>query len=108
MNRETLGGSIYDLGCYNPSLTLTMLGEEPEEVKAFAHFTEKKIDDFASVYLGFSDGKKACFFAGMCCDQRADRFFIHGTKGMIETPYVTHAFSLANGRTIDKILAEMG
>jgi predicted dehydrogenase len=155
MNRDTLGGSVYDLGCYNISLILTMLGGEPDEVKAFAHFTDKGIDDYATAYLGFSDGKKACFSTGMCCAQRGDRFFIYGTKGVIEAPiqfndlgtltfytiindkkeehtvivpnnykleveqlgrcitdgeqpYVSHAFSIANGRTIDKVLKEMG
>ncbi|ROR31426.1 putative dehydrogenase [Mobilisporobacter senegalensis] len=86
MNLETLGGSVYDLGCYNISLILTMLGEEPDEVKAIAHFTEKKIDDFATAYFGFADGKKACFTTGMCSVQRGDRFFIYGTKGIIEAP----------------------
>ncbi|MFA9378691.1 MAG: Gfo/Idh/MocA family protein [Lachnotalea sp.] len=155
MNRETLGGSVYDLGCYNISLTVALLGKEPEDVKALAHFTDKGIDDFATAYMGFADGVKACFSTGMCCTQRADRFFLYGTKGMIEAPipfnqsgtltfytiideikeehtvevpnnykleveqlgrcitdgekpYVSHAFSLANGRTIDKVLKEMG
>ncbi|MDD3142558.1 MAG: Gfo/Idh/MocA family oxidoreductase, partial [Lachnospiraceae bacterium] len=155
MKRETLGGAVYDLGCYNTSLTLKMLGEEPVEVNALAHFTDKGIDDFATVYMGFADGKKACFSTGMCCAQRADRFFIYGTKGTIEAPIrfnetgistyyisingvkeehtvvvpnnymleieqfgrciaegeqpgVSHAFSMANGRTIDKVLKAMG
>lgn len=155
MNRDTLGGSVYDLGCYNISLTLTMLGEEPDEVKALAHFTDKGIDDFATAYMRFADGKKACFSTGMCSSQRADRFFIYGTKGRIEAPvqfnepgtitfytiindkkeeytvmvpnnykleveqlgrcitegeqpYVSHSFSLSNGRTIDKVLKAMG
>lgn len=86
MNLETLGGSVYDLGCYNISLILTVLGEEPEEVKAMAHFTDKKIDDFATGYFEFSDGKKACFTTGMCSAKRGDRFFIYGTKGILEAP----------------------
>jgi len=155
MKRETLGGSIYDLGCYNTSLTLTMFGEEPSDVKAMAHFTEKGIDDFASAYLEFASGKKACFSTGMCCPQRGDRFFLYGTKGTIEAPiyfnqmgnltyytvidnvreahtvkvpnnymleaeqlgrciaegekpWVSHEFSMANGRTLDKVLHAMG
>lgn len=154
-NRETLGGSLYDLGCYNTSLTLTMLGEEPMDVKAVAHYTERGIDDFTTVYMGFADGKKACFSSGMCSSQRGDRFFIYGTAGTIEAPvqfnqsgiityyiikdgvreeytietpnnytleieqlgrcitegeqpYVSHEFTLANARIIDKILKEIG
>jgi predicted dehydrogenase len=156
MNRDTLGGSVYDLGCYNISLTLTMFGEEPKDVKAIAHFTDQKIDDFATAYLEFADGKKACFSTGMCSGKhRSDRFFLHGTKGTIEAPIefnqsgivkyyinlngmkeervievpnnykseveqlgrcitdgeqpvVSHAFSIMNGRTIDRVLEAMG
>mgnify|MGYP000898975796 FL=1 len=86
MNLETLGGSVYDLGCYNISLILTMFAEEPEEVKAMAHFTDKKIDDFATGYFEFADGKKASFTTGMCSAQRGDRFFIYGTEGILEAP----------------------
>lgn len=86
MNKETLGGSVYDLGCYNISLTLNMIGEEPNEVKAVAHYTDRGIDDFATAFMGFSSGKKACFTTGMCSGQRGDRFYIYGTKGTIEAP----------------------
>ena len=34
VRRETLGGSVYDLGCYCTSLMLTLFGEEPKEVRA--------------------------------------------------------------------------
>jgi predicted dehydrogenase len=155
MYRDSLGGALYDLGCYNTSLILTMVGEEPQEVKAFSHFTENKVDDFTSGYFGFKNGKKACFQTAMCCAQRGDRFFIYGTKGTIEAPiqfnepgrltyftiidqvkkeytveapnnymleveqlgrciiegekpHISHEFSMANARTIDKLLVEMG
>ena len=86
VRRDTLGGSIYDLGCYCTSLTLTLFGEEPKEVHATGHFTDKHIDDFASAYLHFNDNKRACMVSGMCSAQRADRFFIYGTEGTIEAP----------------------
>ena len=31
MRKETLGGCVYDLGCYNTSQILWMFGEEPEK-----------------------------------------------------------------------------
>ena len=155
MNRETLGGSVYDLGCYTISLILKLFGEEPDQVKAMAHYTERGIDDFATGYFEFPSGKRACFSAGMCNSQRGDRFFVYGTKGKLEADYhfnvpgsssyvieidnhrekflthsrnnygleveqlgncilkgeqpaVSHEFSLANGRTIDKVLEAMG
>lgn len=86
VRRETLGGSIYDLGCYCTSLMLTMFGEEPKEVKAMGHFTEQHIDDFASAYFHFEDDRRACMISGMCSAQRGDRFFLYGTEGTIEAP----------------------
>ncbi|MEI8200485.1 MAG: Gfo/Idh/MocA family oxidoreductase [Eubacteriales bacterium] len=87
--REMLGGSVYDVGCYNISLLLTLLGEEPALVNAYAHFSHMNTDDFASAYFEFPSGCKASMISGMCSSQRADRFFIYGTKGTIEVmlPY---------------------
>ena len=86
VRRETLGGSVYDLGCYCTSLTLSVFEEEPKEIKAIGHFTEQQIDDFATAYLGFGNGSRACMTSGMCSAQRGDRFFIYGTEGTIEAP----------------------
>lgn len=86
VQRDTLGGGVYDLGCYNISLILTLLGEDPSMVKAFARFTNEQIDDFASAYLEFPSGCRASIVTGMCSPQRSDRFFIHGSKGTIAAP----------------------
>ncbi len=155
MRRDTLGGAIYDLGCYNISLILTMLEEEPSEVKALAKFTDNHIDEFTAAYLEFPSGCRASVISGMCSAQRSDRYFIHGSEGTIEAPipfnadgtvsysvhkngskqeftvevpnnylleaeqlancilngdkpYVSHAFSLKNARTIDRVLKSIG
>jgi predicted dehydrogenase len=86
MRRDTLGGALYDLGCYNVSLILAMLGEEPQEVKALAKFTDQHVDDFVAAYLEFPSGSRASIITGMCSAQRSDRYFIHGTEGTIEAP----------------------
>ena len=86
VRRETLGGSIYDLGCYCTSLMLTLFEEEPKEVKAVGHFTDQHIDDFTSAYFHFDDDRRACMVSGMCSAQRGDRFFLYGTEGTIEAP----------------------
>ena len=155
MRRDTLGGAVYDLGCYNISLILTLVGEEPSEVQAHARFTEQAVDIFTEASFGFPSGCSASMVTGMCCAQRSDRYFIHGTEGTIEAPiqfncegtvsyyinkngereeiiievpnnymleveqlgrcitekeqpYVSHAFSLKNARTMDKVLKSMG
>lgn len=86
MNKNTLGGAVYDLGCYNISLILTMLEEEPTNVIANARFTDKQIDEFTMAYLDFPSGCKASIIAGMCSTQRSDYYIIHGSEGMIEAP----------------------
>jgi predicted dehydrogenase len=86
IRRDTLGGSIYDLGCYNISLILTLLGEEPNEIKGLAKFTDQKIDDFTAAYFEFPSGCRASMIVGMCSEQRGDRYFIYGVEGTIEAP----------------------
>ena len=88
MRRETLGGCTYDLGVYNTSLILRLLGEEPTDIKAIACFSEEKIDKLTSVIMEYRDGKKAAFSCGMVLatdlDRHIDRFEIQGTKGSIK------------------------
>ncbi len=86
MRRETLGGSIYDLGCYPISLILNFIDEKPIDVKAIGHFTEAKIDDYANIYIEFENNIKANALCGMCAGRRGDRFYIYGTKALIEAP----------------------
>ena len=86
VRRETLGGSIYDLGCYCTSLMLYLFEKEPDEIKAVGHFTDQHIDDAATAYFWYNDGRKAVMSCGMCSDTRGDRFFVYGTKGKIEVP----------------------
>lgn len=84
MKKETFGGSIYDLGCYNISLILSLYDEMPIQVEAAAHFIDSGVDDFASILMEFEGGKKAVSVSGMCTPQRGDRYFIYGTEGTIE------------------------
>lgn len=89
MRKETYGGALYDIGCYNTSLVLWLLGEEPKEVKATALYTEQGIDAFSSALLSFESGKHASLEAGMVLAKssgtRIDRFQIHGTRGCIKS-----------------------
>lgn len=89
MRRETLGGSLYDLGVYTSSLILRVLGEKPESVKAFAQFSEEKIDKLTTALLEYKDGKKAQFTCGMILEteknKNRDQFEIVGTKGFIRS-----------------------
>lgn len=89
MRRETYGGAMYDLGCYNTSLALWMLGKEPTDVQATARFTQQGIDIYSSSLLTFEGGASAALECGMVLAKssgiRIDRFQIHGTKGCIQS-----------------------
>ena len=87
MRRETYGGSVYDLGCYNTSQVLWLLEEEPKSVQAVADFSDQNIDIYTTGILTFGDHKRAVIQCGMILatnqDKRIDRLHIHGTKGFI-------------------------
>lgn len=87
MRKECLGGCTYDLGVYNTSLILRMLGEKPEKIQAVSSFSEEGIDKYTSVLMEYADGKKAAFSCGMVLEtnlnRHIDRFEIQGTKGSI-------------------------
>ena len=158
MRRETLGGSVYDLGCYCISQIVWLLGE-PESAHAVADFSDQNVDRLATGFLSYPGGVRAAFTCGMVLpterDKRLDRLQIHGTKGVLRTeaefnqagcltysittgggtvtrhvdvpqnyslevsqlgrcitsgeqPHVSGAFSLANARTMDKVLTAIG
>ena len=86
VNKETLGGASYDVGCYNTSLVLALLGEMPYSVGAVSEFTAQGIDLLTSAVLKFPDGKRAGMTMGFCSPQEVSRYFIHGSKGTLEAP----------------------
>ena len=87
LRRETYGGAFYDLGCYPLSMAMWMLGKEPDEVRAAAQFSDRKIDLFTSALLLYNDGTVVNLDCGMLLPTgRLDRFRIHGTKGEIVSP----------------------
>ena len=158
LRRETLGGSLYDLGCYCTSQAVWLLGE-PCDARASAEFTEAGIDRVTTGTLHWPDGKCAAFTCGMVLSRaeggRIDRLQIQGTEGILRTdaafnqagdltyeilrgdervartvhaphnyalevaqlgrciaegeaPRVSEAFTLANARTMDRLLSAIG
>jgi predicted dehydrogenase len=88
MRRETLGGSLYDLGCYCISQAVWLLGE-PEAVRAVADFSDQGVDRLTTGFLSYPGGVRAAFTCGMVLPteqyRRLDRLQIHGTKGVLRT-----------------------
>ena len=87
LRKETFGGALLDLGCYCVSMALWMMGREPDEVRAAAQFSDKKVDLFTSALLLYDGGAVADLDCGMLLPSgRLDRFRIHGTEGTIVSP----------------------
>ncbi|MBQ6475687.1 MAG: Gfo/Idh/MocA family oxidoreductase [Clostridia bacterium] len=111
MRRETAGGALYDLGCYTTSQILWMIGEEPEDVKAFAQFSPEGVDVYTAGLLTFPGGKRGAFQCGMVLatnkDDFTDHFEIHGTEGTIladteiNMPGILH-YTIKRGDRIEK------
>lgn len=90
MYKEMGGGALYDLGCYCTTLITSLIDSDPEYVMANAEFNEYGADVLASALIKFRNGVRAAFNAGMIFDpgsnSRKDRLYIHGTKGVIDSP----------------------
>lgn len=86
MRRETFGGSIYDLGCYNTSLALEIYGVLPKLVHACGTLTEERIDDYASIVMDFGGNRRAVSNCGMVLTpgNRRMHYAVYGEKGFIE------------------------
>lgn len=87
MRRATLGGSVYDLGCYNISQLMWFLGEEPDDVRATAQMTEAGVDILTTGLMRFPSGARASFTCGMVLKPEARqgdaRFAVFGDAGTI-------------------------
>ena len=94
IRRETLGGSVYDLGCYSISFASWLFGDKPYAGKAVASFTDEKIDDLTTGYLLYPGDRRALVSSAMFPHQRGDRSFIYGSKGTLEVPISFNAEGL--------------
>lgn len=84
MKRENYGGSLYDLGCYPVSMTLWLMGREPETVRGAALYSERNIDLCTSALLQFENGAVAHIDCGMVMPRGLIcRFQIYGSLGSI-------------------------
>ena len=87
LKKEMFGGCTYDLACYNISMILKLLEEQPVKVNAMARFMDNGVDDYCNMFLEFPSGACVSAACGMFSSQRGSRFYIHGTEGILETVY---------------------
>lgn len=81
---ENGGGGMFDIGCYNISISRFIFGKEPERVMGLVDFDPNfKTDRLASAILDFGNGTNATF---TCSTQLVpyQRVNIFGTTGRIE------------------------
>ena len=60
-HKEFGGGAVYDLGCYCTTMFLSLIDAKPDDVKAFAEFTDLDVDSFTSGMIHFENGTRADF-----------------------------------------------
>lgn len=88
MQRERLGGSIYDLGCYAASELLYLTQADPSAVKACGELNAQGVDILTSAVMNLGSCH-ALFSVGMVLDtgkhHRIDRLEIHGTGGYLRS-----------------------
>ncbi len=93
MRKETLGGSMYDIGVYASSLILRMFGENPKKVQAISCLDENGVDKLTTVMLAYKDQKYAVLTTGMVMatekNKSSDSFEIHGTEGTLRSDNFT-------------------
>ena len=86
-SRDAGGGAVYDLGCYAVSMAQRMMGQEPKEIKAAAHFNKHGIDLFGTMLFTYENGATANLYCGMLSGtRRLDRFHVLGTRGELYSP----------------------
>lgn len=88
MRRETFGGALYDMGCYNTTLALNIFGRLPEDVKAGGVMIPGNIDDSSTLIMDFGtdDHCRAVSSCGMVLGpgQIVMEFMVSGKKGIIK------------------------
>ncbi len=89
LHKELGGGALYDLGCYCTTMILSLVGSDPDFVKADAEFSDEGVDVNTTAIIRFKNGTRASFNVGMILGQntnaRFDRLYVHGTKGSIRS-----------------------
>jgi len=86
------GGALYDVGCYCVNVSRTLVGEEPVQVSAFAHFQDG-VDAALVGTLRFPSGVLAQFDCALSFDRR-EYLEVVGSEGSLEMP---HAFTVGKG-----------
>jgi predicted dehydrogenase len=75
------GGSLLDIGIYPIYLALLLMGK-PHKIKAFANFTNQRVDSMCNMLFHYKDGKSAILHSTLEATT-ATEAYIYGEKGSI-------------------------
>lgn len=79
------GGALMDVGCYPVNIFRSVIGAEPVEVTAFAHWHPNGVDDELTGTMLFANGATGQFHCALNMARR-ETFLAAGVKGVIELP----------------------
>ncbi|MCH8962033.1 MAG: hypothetical protein IH820_12090 [Bacteroidetes bacterium] len=82
---EMGGGALMDVGCYCVNLSRTIVGLEPAEVQAFAHWGSSGVDDQLAGTLRFANGVLAQFDCALTMERR-ETYEVAGTDAFLRIP----------------------
>lgn len=80
-NPQLGGGSLLDIGIYPVFLALLLFGK-PDEIKAFAQFSETAVDEECQILFQYANGKMANLHSTIRSQTKTEAF-IYGEKGCI-------------------------
>jgi xylose dehydrogenase (NAD/NADP) len=84
--KSLLGGSTYDVGCYNINLMRFLAGREPVSITAAGSIgAESDVDETCCSILQFTDGLMGVSYTSFNCTSRCN-YAITGESGIIEVP----------------------
>ncbi|PKN98778.1 MAG: gfo/Idh/MocA family oxidoreductase [Chloroflexi bacterium HGW-Chloroflexi-4] len=106
-NKDTEGGSLYDVGIYPIDFAIGIVGGYPLSVTGSAHFAPNGVDESAAFSMKFEGGELANLACGF--NVRAmEEAYIYGTQGRIVLENCfgpqTCILSDENGKTIEKFM----
>lgn len=86
LSKELVGGSIYDVGCYNLNIIRHIAGEEPVSVYAVGEIgRESHVDESACIMMGFKNGLSAVSYCSFKSIEKSG-YTIVGETGIIDVP----------------------
>jgi len=85
LRQDLGGGALMDVGCYCINISRTLVGIEPIEVQAFAHFGSSGVDEQMVATLHFPNGVLAQFDCSLTMERR-ETYEVAGTDAYLRVP----------------------